>query len=1149
MSLVMSELKDDETMRSINFEFLRPVWPDLAEIGGFAEAYAHPDPNSAIAKLRVFCEQTAKFVHYELRLPRLYRPNLIDLLTDASFESAVPQVIVAKLHTLRVEGNSAVHGHRGDTTTALRLLKEAYDLGRWLYVNFGNGKAEDCPDFVQPPEGGAEAVERRKEKRAILQRVTAQEAQLQKLLDELEAERERAEQAFATASELKTALEAGQQAAAAVEAIDPLAFDENQTRQYLIDLMLTDVGWNVGPGGTSTSEVKKELEITGQPTDSGIGYADYVLMDDNGKPLAVIEAKKTSKYAESGRTQAKCYANGLEAMYGQRPVIFYTNGYDLWIWNDAESEPPRKIFAYYSKDSLQHLLFQRHERKPASQVGPDKSKNIVTRMYQFEAVKRVVEAFAQKKRKALIVQATGTGKTRVAIALCDALIQARWAKRILFLCDRRELRKQAHNAFKEFLPSEPRIYVTANTAHDRNQRIYLATYPAMMKVHESFDAGFFDLIIADESHRSLYNRYRQIFTYFDCYQVGLTATPIDFVSKNTFDMFQCGDKDPTFSYTYEEAINSHPPYLVPFEVDTHTTPFLRAGIKYSQMTDEQKRQLEEDEVLPQAIEFEQAEVDRRIFNKDTNRIILRNLMENGIRVGDGSRIGKSIIFARNHDHAILLQNLFEEMYPQYHQNGGEFCRVIDTYDKRADELIDDFKGEGKNPNLTIAISVDMLDTGIDVPEIVNLVFAKPVFSYVKFWQMIGRGTRLRPDLFGPGRDKTHFRIFDHWGNFDRFEQGYETAEPKQAKSLMQNVFESRLEIARVALEKQDVEAFDLAIGLIGKDIAALPDKSIAVREKWQQVCSVRNADVLKRFDAATRATLEQDIAPLMQWIHFPGSEEAHKFDRLIAQLQASLIQKSSHFDDLKDEVINQLTSLPMNLSQVRAKQAVIEKAKSDEFWDHVTVRDLEDLRLDLRGIIQFRPKTGPPATPPKVIDVIEDPALIERKRHKVKLTGLDLVAYRNRVHHVLQDIVDENPTLQKIKAAEPVDPSEIESLCSLVLTLDSGLDLHHLADYFPETAGDLARAIRGIIGMDAIRVNQRFVEFTKQHPGLHPHQIKFLDMIQNHIAKYGSIEVRRLYEPPFTLFHNDSLDGVFDEPLAEEVLTLIHSFEPHGSED
>jgi type I restriction enzyme R subunit len=442
----------------------------------------------------------------------------------------------------------------------------------------------------------------------------------------------------------------------------------------------------------------------------------------------------------------------------------------------------------------------------------------------------------------------------------------------------------------------------------------------------------------------------------------------------------------------------------------------------------------------------------------------------------------------------------------------------------------------------------MLDTGIDVPEIVNLVFAKPVFSYVKFWQMIGRGTRLCPNLFGPGKDKTHFQIFDHWGNFERFDQGYKTADPKQIKSLMQSVFEARLELARAALEKQEASAFELAIDQIGKDIAALPDKSIPIREKWKEVCSVKNEDSLRQFGAATKATLEQEIAPLMQWANISGNEEAYKFDRLIAQMQVALIKGSSRFDDLKDDLVNQVGVLPINLSQVKVKLPIIERVKGSEFWDNVGVLDLDEVRSELRGILQFRPRIGPGPLLPKVIDVAEEESLVERKRHKVKLAGLDMVAYRNRVHHVLQDIVNENPTLQKIKAGKPVDPTELEALCSLVLTLDSGLDLHDLADYFPETAGHLDQAIRSIIGMDSQEVHQRFSLFVKEHPTLASHQIKFLDLLQNHIARYGSIEVQRLYEPPFTLLHSDGIDGVFDEPLAEELLQIVGSFGPQGSE-
>lgn len=1128
-------------MKSINFEFLRPKWPELAGLGGFAEAYAHNDAVGAIAKLRIFCEQTVEWIHHDQRLPKPFQANLNDLLNNQPFREVVPEVILSKLHVLRKEGNKSLHGNQGDSTTALRLVREAYNIGSWLHVNYDGGKASDCLDYIEPPKGGAEGALQRREKRAILERISNQEAQLQKLLEDLEKERSKAQQAEATAEERQAALQAALKAKDELKKLDPLSFSEEETRKYLIDQMLADEDWDVAKGDHDTEEVKKEYEVLHQPTDSGKGSADYVLMDDNGKPLAVIEAKKTSKDVQLGRNQAKIYADGLEKDHGQRPIIFYTNGYDLWIWNDAAGEPWRQLFGFYSKDSLQHLILQRTEKKSVSEISPKPA--IADRMYQIEAVRRVVEKFAEKKRKALIVQATGTGKTRVAISLSDAMVRAGWAKRILFLCDRRELRKQAHKAFKEFLPSEPRTYVTGASAGDTEHRIYLATYPAMMKIYESFDVGFFDLIIADESHRSLYNRYRQIFDYFDCYQVGLTATPVDYVSRNTFGMFECEEQDPTSNYTYEEAINNIPPHLVPFEVISHTTEFQRQGIKYSQMSAEQRRQLEEDEEAPEAIEHEQPHVDKVIFNKDTNRHILRNLMDNGIRVDEGSRIGKTIIFARNIDHARLLESLFNEMFPNY---GGNFCQTIVSADSRAESLIEDFKGDGNNPDLTIAISVDMLDTGVDVPEVVNLVFAKPVYSYVKFWQMIGRGTRLRENLFGEGEDKTHFLIFDHWNNFEYFEQQYKKTEPSPRRSLAESVFNDRLALAEVALDKQDGDSFDLALDLIDKDIKSLPTKSIPVREKWKQVQTVQQGNTLREFDAATKATLKQEIAPLMEWIDIAKQIEAWRFDRLIARAQTELIRGSSKFDDYRDEIINLVSSLPINLTQVKVKLPLIEKVKSSEFWDHITVHELEDVRKELRGIARFQKKEGPPKLEPKYIDVKEDESKIEIKKHDVKLsqlTSLEMAAYRNRVNKTLQAIIDQNETLQKIRRGEPVDESEVEELCSLVLTQEPDLDLHNLADYYPD-AKSLDRAIRSVIGMDAAAVHKRFEAFVQAHPNMASHQIKFLDLLQNHIAKYGSIEIDQLYEPPFTTLHSEGPDGLFDEPLVDELLDIIGSFQP-----
>lgn len=1125
-------------MKSLNFEYLRSDWDELASLAGFAEQYAYADPASALVKLRSFAEQVVEITYEKFSLQRPPQARLMELLSEDSFKQAVPRVVVTIIDAIRIHGNKAAHGGEGTTSNVLWLLKETHRLGQWLFLTF-TGKAQgSIPIYQEPtPEqvSGKSKAELKREKAAVLQRLASQEAQMQKLLDDLTTARREATAAKATEEQLRARLQAAQ------TSVSVLDFNEEETRRMLIDTQLQSAGWNVGPGLQSTASVGKEVEVCDQPTDSGNGYADYVLYDEgSGKPLAVVEAKKTAVDPEGGRTQAKCYADGLATEHGQRPVIFYTNGFDTWMWDDAGHFTPRKLYGFYSRDSLEYLIRQRKQRQELTQVIP--SKNIADRLYQLRAVTEVLERFQKRRRKALIVQATGTGKTRVAIAICEALMRAGWAKRILFLCDRRELRKQAHNAFKAFLPDEPRVYVTKQTHKEREHRIYLATYPAMMKCFETFDVGFFDLIIADESHRSIYNRYRDLLKYFDALQVGLTATPSkDLITHNTYDLFNCEDNIPTAFYSYDDAINDVPSWLSPFEVHTYTTPFLREGVKYKQMTPEQRRQLEENEIEPEAIQYEQRQVDKHVFNKDTNRRILRNLMENGIKVAGGSRLGKSIIFARNHNHAVLLQSLFDEMYPQF---GGNFCRVIDNYDPRAEELIDDLKGEGKNPELTIGVSVDMLDTGIDIPEVVNLVFAKPVYSYIKFWQMIGRGTRLCKGLFGPGQDKKKFLIFDHWGNFEYFDEHYTEAETNgNGKSVQQVLFEERIRLAEAAVVAQDHGAFDLACDLLLQDVRDLPDTAIAIRDKWREVKTVQQDGVINRFDAATKSVLLTTIAPLMQWRNITGHLPAYECDLICCRLQTALVKGSSRFDDLRDELVARVSDLQINLNPVKEKIAAIDRVKSGAFWTAPTVAIIEEARRELRGIMKYRGRTsGGTPLPPKVLDVTEDESLVERKQYRPKLAGLELIEYRSRVQGVLTQLIDTTPPLQKIKAGQPVSKEELDKLTAIVLAQEPDLDLTDLLEYYPETAGNLAVAIRSIIGLNAELVNDRFTAFAQQHK-LNSTQLRFLDLLKNYIRDFGAIELDQLYETPFTSLDKDGLDGVFpDEQQAEEIIALVESF-------
>jgi type I restriction enzyme, R subunit len=778
-------------MKSQNFEFLRPKRALLADLTAFAERYAHSDPTSSLLKQRGFIEQAVIAIYEAYRLRPPVGDNLYDLLTAEEFKQAVPEIVQQKLHAVRVAGNHAAHPRKPITAeVALDRLYQTFEIAQWFHIQVDRGARTDCPTYAPP---APEQATNGKAKEA-LEKLRLAEAKYEAVLEDLEKERKQRalaeEKAESSTDELEKLKAEGQKVASVLQ------FNELTTRRRYIDQMLLDAGWDVGLNGANTEEVRQEVQLSTMPTASGLGAADYVLYGDNGKPLAVVEAKKTVKDARIGAEQARIYAVCLEKETGQRPVVFFTNGFDIFVWDDAQGYPWRKVYGFYSKDSLEYLLHQRTNKVPLASVAP--SLPIADRMYQLEAVKRVCERFSNKFRKALLVQATGTGKTRVAVSLCDLLMRAGWAKRILFLCDRRELRKQADRVFKEFMPGEPRIVVDSSTSSDRDKRIYLATYPAMMKCYEGFDVGFFDLIIADESHRSIYKKYRALFKYFDALEIGLTATPVQSIDHDTFQLFDCEGRDPTSNFGYKDAIQANPPYLAHFRVRNFGSKFREQGLKYSQMSEEQRAELEDQEENPEAVEYGPGALDKDVFNKDTTRFVWRKLMEEGLREATETRVGKTIVFARSHDHAVHLAEVFQESYPQY---GSTFCRVIDNQEPRADQLIDDFKNKDSEP--MIAISVDMLDTGIDVPEVVNLVFVKKVQSYVKFWQMIGRGTRLCRDLFGPGKHKTEFLIFDHWSNFWFFDEVYKEKQLAPQKSLLQQIFEARVAIAEAALDKME----------------------------------------------------------------------------------------------------------------------------------------------------------------------------------------------------------------------------------------------------------------------------------------------------------------------------------------------------------
>lgn len=1113
----------------MNFEFLRPENETLANLAGLAEAVLFIDPGSALTRARSFAEELTKAIYKEERLPRVPRAGFYDLVKDPVFEDCVSKSLIHQINYLRVLGNDPAHGATGELRNAQMALGTAHQLATYMAVKYYGKRQQNIPAFQDIPDTTQKLAQLNKSVSAYEKDLKKQQEELERVVAELEKERVK------TAADAETPNTAGQvhrkQQSQAVA--DSLQWSEAKTRTLLIDAMLLQAGWDVA----DTDAVGQEFEVKFPNNPSGKGYVDYVLWGDNGQPLAVVEAKKSGNASlQAGREQARLYAQALEDMGYQRPVIFYTNGYETFIWDDKQYNTYRPVYGFYSKDSLDYLIYQRNYRVEEIEKHNPELK-IADRPYQIEAIKTVAAHFQNQRRKALIIQATGTGKTRVSIALAELMLRTGWAKRVLFLCDRKELRIQADDAFKQNLPSEPRCVIGETNQIDQSARIYIATYPGMMNRFAQLDVGFFDLIIADESHRSIYNKYRDLFDYFDSLQVGLTATAVKFISRNTFEIFDCESTDPTFEFGLDAAINNEPPYLVPFRVKDLTTEFLRDGIHYNDLNDEQKQQLEDDLGVEEAKNTTIAgrDIGRKIFSEKTDKIILENLVNNGIKDETGSLVGKTIIFAQRQEHAEHLEKMFCELYPQY---GSKVCKVIHNKIPHVESLIKEFKKPDND--FRIAISVDMLDTGIDVPEVVNLVFAKTVKSFVKFWQMIGRGTRLRLNLFGPGKDKSEFYIFDHYGNFEFFEEEYKEPEDVGGKSLLQTAFEARVSLAKAALERNHADAFDVAIAQIKADINDLPDDSIAVRRNLRIIHQLQQTDQLTKFTAKTQHDLETIVAPLMS-ARVLRDKHATSLDKLIAITAQCLVEQASCFEDSRDALVLQLETLAVNIQAVRQKDKVIEKVRSSEFWQSTEMKDLEWARKELRGIMKYRTSTGgqgsyTPST--KTID-----GEVQETDRKVKIAGADeAMIYRRRLKSILDGMVAANPTLKKINNGESVNEAELQTLTSTILTSHPGVSLETLNEFYGRKADELQITLRELIGLDAQAIETHFKTFLHTHADLTAQQVQFMNLLKNYISQHGSILLEKLYDPPFTAISSEGIDGVFGPESISELVTLLKPF-------
>lgn len=1116
-------------MKSVNFEFLRPGNEVLANLAGLAEAVLHIDPGSALTRLRSFAEELTKAVYKEELLPRLPQSSFYDLVKNPVFTDCVSKSLIYQINFLRIQGNDSAHGGEGDLRSAKLALNAAHELAKYMAVKYYGVAQGDLPELVEVKDPTAELSQLKQSVSSYEKELKTQQEELQRVMERLDQERVRSLEKLdppAKPDQHKRQQQSQQVA-------DSLQWSEAKTRELLIDAMLLQAGWDV----SNPAQVGHEVDVDFPGNASGKGRADYVLWGDNGQPLAVVEAKKSGNVSlQAGREQARMYADGFERMGMQRPVIFYSNGYETFIWDDSQYNTYRPVYGLYSKESLEYLIYQRQYRVgDLEKHNPELS--IADRPYQIEAIKTVAAHFQQQRRKALIIQATGTGKTRVAIALAELLLRNGWAKRVLFLCDRKELRVQADDAFKQNLPSEPRCVIGETNKIDQNARIYIATYPGMMNRFAQLDVGFFDLIIADESHRSIYNKYRDLFDYFDSLQIGLTATPVKFISRNTFDIFDCETTDPTFEFGLDAAINNDPPYLAPFRVKDLTTDFLRDGIHYNDLSDEQKHQLEEDlgEEAAHRTTIPGRDIGRRIFSEDTDRLILENLVNNGIKDETGSLVGKTIVFAQRQDHAEHLEKLFCKLYPQY---GSKVCKVIHNAIPHVESLIKEFKKPDND--FRIAISVDMLDTGIDVPEVVNLVFAKPVKSWVKFWQMIGRGTRLRPNLFGPGKHKTEFLIFDHYSNFDFFEQEYKEPEDTGSKSLLQTTFESRLALAQSALMHNHAAAFDVAIDLLRADINDLPDDSIAVRRQLRVVHQLQQTDQLKTLSAKTQHLLSDTIAPLMA-SRVLRDKHATALDKLMAGIECCLVDQASCFDDGKIQLLAELDKLAVNIQAVRQKDAVIAEVRGADFWNLPSIAKLEHARKELRGIMKYR-QTGTSEGYAMPATRTRDDGVQVAERKVVILGANEAMIYRRRLKTILDDMLAANPVLQKIHQGEAIADTELKTLTSTILTSHPGVSLEVLNEFYGRTADQLHLTIRELVGLDPQAVEEHFKLFLHAHPSLTAQQVRFMNLLKNHIAQFGSIMIDTLYESPFNSISHEGIDGVFSPDDVGELVAVLKPF-------
>nr|WP_314835119.1 DEAD/DEAH box helicase family protein [uncultured Flavobacterium sp.] len=923
--------------------------------------------------------------------------------------------------------------------------------------------------------------------------------------------------------------------------------NEKHTRKEIIDKRLQAAGWNV----FDTTQVIEEFDII-VPLPDGVNeprskyeghqFSDYVLLGKNGKPLAVVEAKKSSVDANIGKEQAKQYCHNILNQHGDElPFCFYTNGHDIYYW-DLGNYPPKKVYGFPTRDDLERYQYIRKGKKALASELINTA--IAGRDYQIAAIRAVMEAIEKRKSKFLLVMATGTGKTRTCIALVDALMRAGWAERVLFLVDRIALRDQTLDAFKEHLPNEPRWPKIGEKSIAKDRRIYVSTYPTMLNVirdeDNSLSPHFFDLIVVDESHRSIYNTYGEILDYFNTITLGLTATPTDVIDHNTFKLFECEEGVPTFAYSYEEAVNNIPPYLSNFQVMKIKTKFQEEGISKRTISLEDQKNLILDGKEVAEINYEGTDLEKSVTNKGTNALIIREFMEECIKDPNGVLPGKTIFFCTTIKHARRMEELFDAFYPEYH---GELAKVLVSDDPRVygkSGLLNQFT-HSDMPR--IAISVGMLDTGVDVRELVNLVFAKPVYSYTRFWQMIGRGTRLlEPAKMKPWcTQKDNFLILDCWDNFEYYKINPRGKEISTSIPLPVRLFGIRLDKIEKAQEVDRPTIVTNEIIKLRKQIDTLPHNSIVILDAKHELQRLEDENFWNKLTDDKVEFLRMMVKPLFRTVS-DTDFKAMRFEKDILEVSlAHLSEETEKFDALKESIITEIGELPLTVNNVAKETELIRKSQTNNFWATASEEKFEELIVKLSPLMKFREAVVPLGI--SKYNFKDEVFAKEYVEFGPQHEALSIAKYRELVEQTVNQLVSENPILQKLKQGQEITADEAASLAEVLHDEHPHITVDLLRRVYSHRKAQLVQFIKHILGIQILEsfpetVSNAFAEFVKAHTYLTARQLQFLDLLKKFITDKGELNKRNLIESPFTMLHPEGIRGIFKPHEIEEILKL-----------